>query len=56
VRLQSLPGGVTPATSDLWGVGAVQTTQPRDLGALVLVVGFILILFLVTVALGPSGH
>ena len=34
----------------------VQTTQPRDLGALVLVVGFILILFLVTVALGPSGH
>jgi hypothetical protein len=48
--------GGSRATSHVGG-GAVQTTQPRDLGALVLVVGLILILFLVTVVLGqPAGH
>jgi hypothetical protein len=31
---------------------SVQSTQPRDLGALVLVVGLFLILFVVTVMLG----
>jgi hypothetical protein len=38
----------------LFGGGAVQTTQPRDLGVLVLVVGLFLILFLVTMAIGPA--
>jgi hypothetical protein len=34
------------------GVDDVQTTQPRDVAALVLVVGLFLVLFIVTVMLG----
>jgi hypothetical protein len=44
--------GVT-AWGDLGG-GKLQTTRPRDLGMLVLVVGLFLILFLVTMAIGAS--
>jgi hypothetical protein len=41
------------AWGDLGG-GKLQTTRPRDLGMLVLVVGLFLILFLVTMAIGAS--
>ena len=34
------------------GEGSVQTTQPRDVAALALVVGLFLVLFIVTVLLG----
>jgi hypothetical protein len=34
----------------------VQTTQPRDLGALALVVGLFMILFVVALLIGPAPH
>jgi tetrahydromethanopterin S-methyltransferase subunit G len=33
----------------------VQTTQPRDIGILALVIGLFLILFVVTVMVGPPA-
>ncbi len=47
-------GGSGPTVSG--GFGAVQTTRPRDVGALALVVGLFLILLLVTIAIGPAPH
>ena len=38
------------------GEARVQTTQPRDLGALLLVVGVFLILFVVTLLLGTPAR
>jgi hypothetical protein len=34
------------------GITAMQTTRPRDLGALVLVVGVFLVLLVISIALG----
>jgi len=36
-----------------WGI-AVQTAQPRDIGALALVVGFLLILLVVVLTVGAA--
>jgi hypothetical protein len=36
-------------------MASVQSTRPRDLGALVLVMGILAILFLVSLALGRPG-
>ncbi len=41
-----------PVRSRAWGFVIVQTAQPRDVAALVLVVGLFLILFVVTVLVG----
>lgn len=43
-----------PATrSDkTWGISIVQSAHPRDLGALLLVIGVFLILFVVTLTMG----
>ena len=39
-----------------WGMGAtVQTTRPRDLGVLVLVVGLLLSLLVITILLGSPA-
>jgi len=35
-----------------WGILQMQSTQPRDLGALILVIGLFLVLFVVTLVLG----
>jgi hypothetical protein len=37
---------------DRTGVGAMQISQPRDLGPLVLVVGLFVVLFVVTLVVG----
>lgn len=37
------------------GCLTVQTAQPRDMGALVLVVGLFLVLFVISVALGSPA-
>jgi len=38
-----------------WGTTAVQTTRPRDLGALVLVIGMFLVLLVTSIALGSPA-
>jgi predicted membrane protein len=38
------------------GKSVVQTTQQRDLAALALVVGLFVVLFIVTVLVGPTGR
>ena len=37
-----------------WGPAAMQSARPRDFGALALVVGVFLVLFVVTLALGST--
>jgi hypothetical protein len=37
------------------GIASMQTTRPRDLGALALVVGVFLVLLVVTIALGSPA-
>jgi hypothetical protein len=37
------------------GVSAMQSARPRDLGALALVVGVLLVLFVVSIMLGTSS-
>jgi len=41
--------------SGLWGYVTVQTARPRDMGALVLVVGLFLVLLVISVALGTPA-
>lgn len=38
-----------------WGSAAMQSARPRDYGALALVVGLFLVLFVVTLALGSPA-
>jgi hypothetical protein len=42
--------------SEAWGRRIVQSAQPRDVGALALVVGLFLILFVVSVMLGSPAR
>jgi hypothetical protein len=39
----------------VWGITGVQTARPRDLGALVLVVGVFLVLLVISIALGSPA-
>lgn len=41
--------------SGSWGLFTVQTARPRDMGALVLVVGLFLVLLVISVALGTPA-
>jgi hypothetical protein len=50
--LESVDGHGDPALRG--GDRAMQTTQPRDLGALALVVGVFVILLIVSIVVGPT--
>jgi len=50
-----LPGFWVPGRST-WGRRIVQSAHPRDLGALALVVGLFVILFVVTAMLGSPAR
>ena len=49
----TLTHGSAPGSGpEAWGIELVQTAQPRDLGALALVIGLFLILLVVTLLAG----
>jgi len=39
-----------------WGIGFMQTAQPRDIGALGLAIGLLVILLVVVVIVGPAAR
>jgi hypothetical protein len=53
-RSYTLSSGPTGTGPDYLGEVAVQTAQPRDVGALIFVVGLFLTLLVVTLATSPG--